>query len=125
MNTQAQKRCRERIPDNGDDYACDNPLPCPQHLPEQTVAHELLDAIHAKLGKPYALKETYRGRVLMLGRLIDAYRAKHPDENDPLDRLLAASRRLDLADKDGTDEAHQEAECDIWQKAIEWSRATA
>jgi hypothetical protein len=41
-------------------------------------------------------------------------------------RLLEAARALDKADRatgPGSDEAHAEAECAIWDAAIEWSRS--
>lgn len=123
MTTATETTCRERVGDNGDCYSCDNPLPCTRHPAEQVAARKVLETIGTKLQKPYRLHEQYTDRLRAVAKLVDRYRADFAPADDPLASLLKAARDLDVADKEGSDEAHQQAECDVWQKAIEWSRA--
>jgi hypothetical protein len=55
--------CRERVPDNGDDYACENPLPCKRHPKEQTAAREAINEIASIPYKPFVVGETYVSRL--------------------------------------------------------------
>lgn len=64
-------RCRERIPDNGDDYACDSPLPCAQHPTEEVAARLTLEALHQTLDAPFAYQEKYTDRLRAVMRLLD------------------------------------------------------
>lgn len=123
--TKTETRCRERVGDNGDCYSCDNVLPCERHPAEQVAARKALEAIGTTIEKAYRHNEHYADRMRAVARIVDEYRADYTPSDDPLASLFKAARDLDKAEKGSDDNAHQNAECEVWSAAIKWSRATS
>lgn len=71
------KYCKERIPDNGDDYSCDKPLPCPRHPPELIEAHESLNKIEKILYPVFGSRTgSYQDIMKLIANVVDQWRKK-------------------------------------------------
>lgn len=77
-------RCKERVPDNGDCYSCDNPMPCPRHPAEMVASREAIEEINRILWPALGTRGRNEDSLKLVGRVIDRWRrsakAIHPQE---------------------------------------------